>query len=302
MARLGNTISDSAREAPEAVRALIDGSAFAAGATAQSWRDSMAALKETTLVAAQAAEDAFPTEGLRFLYRPMLDVRDRALGLYNCLPVREDNGTVLTGDAVMGPMAPDSRRRRLDTLVLRDALTTLMRQKGGAQPVRLCIPLHLAALHGPGGADILSMLEALPLALTKRVVYEIVDAASGRSEARAAETIRWLSRRGGAVIGRVNPRDADLRVWKTTGLHLVGIDMEDETLQDADALKTMAVFSATARKQGVPAYARGLGTKEMAIAAITAEFGLIEGPAVDNGEKNPPPRPQPYDMSRLDWG
>jgi hypothetical protein len=272
------------------------------GKIAASWRASLAALKQMPPDTPPAAE-TFPPAGLHFIYRPMLNVSLRRLSAYACLPAIDgaDGAPARSGDAVLAA-ANAARLARLDLLTLREVLANVGPPGPERQDRLLCLPLHLATIAGDEGAAFLGILASLPGAMSSRIVYEVVDIAQGRGDAETAWLVTRLRGYGHGVLGRINPRDPDLRMWKAAGLSCAGIDLDAARLDQADAIKAISILGANARRQGMPVYARGLTTREMALAAIAAGFKLIDGPTVGSDVESPPPDTPEYDMSRLEWG
>jgi len=215
---------------------------------------------------------------LRFAYRPFWHVGSRALLIYRCTPVLVLDDRVLENDAVLPN--PDSRdlKMLLDQIVLANVIVDLEALIRKGLDSLIVVPLHFSSFAEEWSASALTNLcEHIPVAGRKRVIFVMVDAASGRTDGRFQSVTRTLKPYCARFGARVPLRTRDMRYWRELGFAVVGADVTGMTGQELDIIAELDQFLLAAKREGMRSVVEGLNTRSLILAAATMGFDFVHG-------------------------
>lgn len=207
-----------------------------------------------------------------FVYRPMWDVRHKAVTTYACTPIPGPRGPQLH-------VADPSVLRRLDALVQRRVITDLRKLVKANRRMMLTLPVHFETL-----AAVASRNEYIELCRRgispeggRLLVFELVSIPDGLPQSRLLDLSAILRRFGRSVLMRTPVARTMFRPASETGIAAVGIEAPGDSVPEARQMQDMERFAAAARRAGLTTYVHGLQTISLTTAAIAAGFDFIDG-------------------------
>jgi len=234
---------------------------------------------------------ALPSAGLdqvRFLFRPIWDVRRNAVFNFVCVPViRTASGRIISGESAVEGLDDRHVRMDYDLRLLKRVVDEFMRV--GAQDRRLLftIPVHVDTVSSTAfRTEYLKLWRTLPLSLQRLAVFDLVGGSDGFPQSRLIEILPSLKPVSRAITLRM-PLSAPhiLSRFAHMGLHALSAEVphgrEEGMAQDFEK------FVIAAEKAHLLTYLHGIRTGSLAIAAVGAGFSFIDGAAIGTAEANP---------------
>ncbi len=237
---------------------------------------------------------------VRFAYRPLWHVGSRSLAIFRCTPVMENETGLVEGDAVLPNPGAHELHMMLDHLTLANVLLdieTLLHDKRDGMVV---VPLHFVSFVADwSGEPLMKMLHNLPTSGRARIVFEIVDAFAGRTDARFRAVVHALrpfcSRLGANLPLRVQ----DPRFWRELGISVVSTDLTGYDAPEDELIAELDRFVVGARPLGLRTVAIGLGSRSLVLAAATMGFDMVHGTNVAHFADRDAFGRVPFDFSDL---
>ncbi len=228
------------------------------------------------------ASDPSPTtwKDLRFIYRPMWNVRKRLVSTYLCVPVLQSpEGPTLLGEAVL-PQGDTLARSSLDLTILEHVLDDLRGVSGKGQRMILAVPLHYGNVVNSGVRRELVKLCQTFTAAHQYLVFEIVGVPSEADRRGLQAMLAFLQPYSRALIARLPLECTDFPLFDETGVIAAGVDIGEVEGTEARIIAKMDVFAACAAQAGLRSYIHGLTKLSLTTAAVCAGFAYIDGDAV----------------------
>ncbi len=216
---------------------------------------------------------------LRFVYRPLLAVRTKAISTFLAIPIREiQPGRFLSYYDVLDAPSDPAWIQELDLLTLLQVGSELERLVQSQGRSLLAVPVHFESLASPDrrrkyvdfAANVFS-------GRRKRVIFEILGLSDGFPQARIAEIASALAPHGRSVIARFSPRRAGFDGFRAAGIHAVGVDAFSIAESEAAFMRETDLFAAKARRAGLKSYMEGVRSRSLLTAAICAGFDYAAG-------------------------
>jgi hypothetical protein len=215
---------------------------------------------------------------VRFTYQPLWHVPSRALVSYRCTPVLVDQDNFIEGDKVLPNPVSVDQLMVLDQLALTNIIVDIEAMLNRNLDSVLVVPLHFTSFTADWSSGALSSLcNHIPAEARKRLVVEITDAATGRTDARFPPAVRAL-RPYCSRLGVVTPlRTRDFRYWAELGFLTAATDVTDWGGSEADLIGELDRFTLSARRDGLRAVVFGLRTRSLILAAATMGVEFVHG-------------------------
>lgn len=238
---------------------------------------------------AEEAEISFPTmdaagalASIRLRYRPMWNVRHKAIANYLALPeasvygrVQSDGMLRIEYDSILTPVEFDSH-------VARSALAAFGPSVAQGQRVLMSWPVHFETLATrKSRQDYLEVYRTVPDALRQLLILELEGLPEGVPQSRLLDVttaIRPICRR---FVFRVAPELRNFSALAGMGTDGVGLNLAGSPTDDTRRIATLNAFAVEAAKVRLRCYVHGLSSRAQALAALVAGFEWIDGEAVE---------------------
>lgn len=229
---------------------------------------------------------AFPPPDLSFIYRSMWNLRTRYLTTYTSVPICwKSSLQVHHGEKIVPVPRRPKHLFELDMLCLEntiDILTRLTRQK---RPVLFMNVVHAATLADKDTAgEYLTLIESIPQAACRQLLFEIVDIADFAHHAAAFQMVKYLLPSARAVTASVTLQDRNFAFWKQCGFMAVGADISRERCREEEVIACLDQFAAQAKRHRLVSYLRELDTYSLTLSAAGAGFDFLEGAVVGSSD------------------
>ncbi len=225
---------------------------------------------------------------VRFLFRPIWDVKRNAVFNFFCVPmVKTQGGRVQAGEAAIDGLDDRHFRLAYDLRLLKRVVDELMRV--GAQDRRLLftIPVHVDTVSfGPFRTEYLQVWRELPLSLQRLAVFDLVGGGEGFPQSRLIEILPSLKPLSRAVTLRM-PLSAVQSIGRFAHVGLHALSTEATSNREEGAQAEFEKFVVATEKAHLLTYLHGIRTGSLALAAVGAGFSFIDGPAIGSAEVNP---------------
>jgi len=235
------------------------------------------------------AADASSAFGhVRFLFRPIWDVRRNAVINFLTVPVvKGPGGRILAGESAVEGLDNRLARLEYDMRLLRRVIDELMRVGSQDRRLLFTIPVHVDTLSvSSARMAYIQLWRDLPLSLQRLTIFDLVGASEGFPQSRMMEILPNLKPLSRAVTFRV-PLQAAAIVGRFTHLGLHAISTEVGSGPEKALIADFEKFVVAAEKARLLTYLHGIPTGSLAVAAVAAGFDFIDGAAVGNAEANP---------------
>lgn len=231
---------------------------------------------------AQPPATADAMSGVAFVYRPMWDVRHKAITSYACTPIANPGGPQLH-------VSDPSVLRRLDALAQRRVITDLRNLVKANRRMMLALPVHFETLAALASRNEYMELcrRGIPPEGSRLLVFELVSIPDGLPQSRLLELSAILRRFGRSVLMRSPVARTMFRPAAETGIAAVGIEAPGDSVPEARQMQDMERFAAAARRAGLTTYVHGLRTISLTTAAIAAGFDFVDGDVLTSVVERP---------------
>lgn len=220
---------------------------------------------------------------MEVMYRPMWNLRHKAIANYFATA----GATNVFGDRLW-----DTALRReydgvlstaeFDIFIARRALRDMAANVAQGQKILLGWPIHFETLASRAGRQAyVDLCRAIPDAVRQLLVLELDGMPEGTPQSRLLEIIAVIKPFCRGQIVRVPWSFRNFGQMTGAGLTGVGFDLAAAPRGDAERIKIVNEFSASADKVGLRYYAHGLSSRAQALAALTGGYEWIDGDAVN---------------------
>lgn len=237
-----------------------------------------------TRIEVPPADDGLAALGMGMLYRPIWDVRRRAVATYACVVTRiTESGHRDVGEAALLAGSRSALVTEIDGHVLRRALDGLRRLADAGRRVLVACPIHFATLAAPAARDELRRIvqEARP-ALRRDLVLELIGMDRDVPASRILELTAPLRPFCRQLVARMRLRRPHFGPFRAAGITTVGIDLAADggAADEARLLVALNEFGMRAHAGRMVAMAQGLESRSLVMAALGAGFVYVEGAAI----------------------
>jgi hypothetical protein len=220
---------------------------------------------------------ALSAGGIRIRYRPLWDVRRKALLLFRCLPVSDH----AEGHAVLGPGPEPSLTAALDGFVVRRLARDMIEMVRRGRRLPVICPVHFHTLASTRRRDAyLGLCRQIPEDLRGLITYEVIGTPPDTPQVRLAGTIPVLKPFGRAVGARLPSTQRRFGNWRDLGVEVLFVDAAADAGTPAERLASLEQFAAGAAPEGFRLGAYGLDSVALVTAVVCAGYSLAAGDAV----------------------
>lgn len=227
-------------------------------------------------------------EHVRFLFRPIWDVKRNAVINFLTVPVvKGAGGKILAGESAVEGLDDRQARLSYDLRLLRRVIDELMRVGSQDRRLLFTIPVHVDTLSvSAARMEYIQLWRDLPLSLQRLTIFDLVGASDGFPQSRMMEILPNLKPLSRAVTFRIPLQSAAI-IGRFTHLGLHAISTEVGPGPEKALIADFERFVVAAEKARLLTYLHGIPTGSLAVAAVAAGFNFIDGAAVGNAEANP---------------
>lgn len=119
------------------------------------------------------------------------------------------------------------------------------------------------------------------------IVFEIVGVPPGGSRIPLRDPIAHLRGRSRALVALTGLDTTDFELYRQLNFHSVGFDLAETPLTEEALLPVFEKFVNTAQSHRLHSFVHGVGAPRWAVAAISAGFTYIDGPAISGPTEMP---------------
>ncbi|MBI4967273.1 MAG: hypothetical protein HZC25_04050 [Rhodospirillales bacterium] len=236
-------------------------------------------------IPAEVIEQApFPAaaENLNFLYRPIWDVRKKAITVFLCLPVlRDRNGDLFIDEMI--DASPDNHTSSTvrDLAAFEAALGELARVQAEGKTMVAATLLHYETLtHRAARAAFVAKMQDIDSAMLKLVAFELTGLPPGVPVSRLEEIVGLLRSRCRAVLLRTKLDAADFAIAANLHLHAVGVDCQAKDFPADSDFSALSRYAEAANRLGLRTFAHNLSSLAHTTGAIAAGLDYVDGDPV----------------------
>ena len=227
-------------------------------------------------------------EQVKFLFRPIWDVKRQAVFNFLCVPVmRTPGGRIVSGEASIEGLNDRHTRLDYDLKLLKRVIDELTRMGSEDRRLLYTVPVHVDTVSsGAFRTEYLKLWRELPLSLQRLAIFDLVGGSDGFPQSRLIEILPSLKPLSRAVTLRM-PVGAGQSFSRFAHVGLHALSSEAPAGREENALGDIEKFVIAAEKAHLLTYLHGIRTASLALAAVGAGFGFIDGPAIGTAEANP---------------
>ena len=236
----------------------------------------------------KAGEQSSPLDHVRFLFRPIWDVKRNAVFNFLCVPiVKTQGGRVQAGEAAIDGLADRHFRLDYDLRLLKRVVDELMRVGAQDRRILFTIPVHVDTVSfGPFRTEYVRLWRELPLSLQRLAVFDLVGGDEGFPQSRLIEILPTLKPLSRAVTLRM-PLSSVRSIGRFAHVGLHAISTEAPAGREEGLQNDFEKFVVATEKAHLLTYLHGIRTGSLALAAVGAGFSFIDGAAIGSAEVNP---------------
>ncbi len=227
-------------------------------------------------------------EQVKFLFRPIWDVKRQAVFNFLCVPVmRTPGGRIVSGEASIEGLGDRHTRLDYDLKLLKRVVDELTRMGSEDRRLLFTIPVHVDTVSsGAFRTEYLKLWRELPLSLQRLAIFDLVGGSDGFPQSRLIEILPSLKPLSRAVTLRM-PIGSGQSFGRFAHVGLHALSTEAPPGREENALGDIEKFVIAAEKAHLLTYLHGIRTASLALAAVGAGFGFIDGPTIGTAEANP---------------
>ncbi len=238
-----------------------------------------------------AVKDEAPLSALdqvRFLFRPIWDVKRHAVFNFLCVPVtKTPGGRIVAGEGAIEGLGDRHTRLDYDLRLLKRVVDELTRMGAEDRRLLFTIPVHVDTVSSAAfRTEYLKLWRGVPLSLQRLAIFDLVGGSDGFPQSRLIEILPSLKPMSRAVTLRM-PTSASQSFGRFAHVGLHALTAEAPTGREESALGEIEKFVVAAEKAHLLTYLHGIRTGSLALAAVGAGFSFIDGPAIGSAEANP---------------
>jgi hypothetical protein len=217
----------------------------------------------------EAAPEPKTLPGDHLVYRPIWDVKRKALSTYICLPPGQ--GRLIDPPSLEG----------LDLVALDRVNRDLRRLQAQRRTVLLAVPVQYETLASQLRRQrYIEHCQTLPHLEQKLVVFEIVGVPQGLTQGRLTDLVGMLRPHARSVLLRVGLAETHFAPGPETGVHAVGLDLAEHEGADAATVAALRRFVPAANRAGLRTYVHGVRSLDLTRAALDAGFDYLDGEVI----------------------
>lgn len=220
-----------------------------------------------------------PLDAAEVWYQPMLDTRANAVAAYQAVPAFEmPDGTRVFGEAHVPDFDHPDRIFRLDLMLLSRAIRELNASIGSGRKKLILVGVNFETLAANAKRmEYLRRLESVLWPARGLLAFQIKNLPDGASPARLHELVMSLKRHTRVVVLQFPTNTNYVSIYRDIALQSVGIELNGGAATLQRDLLALQRFAMRARKAGIPAFAGGLSTQDLAGRAVEAGYRYVIG-------------------------
>lgn len=229
-----------------------------------------------------------PLDQVRFLFRPIWDVKRQAAFNFICVPVmKTPGGRIVSGEASVEGLGDRHMRLDYDLRLLKRVVDELTRMGAEDRRLLFTIPVHVDTVSsGAFRAEYLKLWRVVPLSLQRLAIFDLVGGSDGFPQSRLIEILPSLKPMSRAVTLRM-PIASSHSFGRFAHVGLHALSSEAPAGREENAIGDIEKFVIAAEKAHLLTYLHGIRTGSLALAAVGAGFSFIDGPTIGSAEANP---------------
>lgn len=238
-----------------------------------------------------ASRDSQPLASLdnvRFMFRPIWDVKRQAAFNFFCVPVvKTPSGRVVAGESAIEGLRDRHLRLDYDLRLLKRVIDELTRVGNEDRRLLFTVPVHVDTVSSAAfRTEYMRQWRTVPLALQRLAVFDLVGGSEGFPQSRLIEILPSLKPTSRAVTLRM-PLNAVQSFGRFAHVGLHALSCEAPTGREDNALADIEKFVIAAEKAHLLTYLHGIRSASLALGAVGAGFSFIDGPAIGSAEATP---------------
>jgi hypothetical protein len=246
---------------------------------------------EARAAGTRPADEAVPLaalDGVRFLFRPILDVKRSVVFNFLCVPVmKTSGGRILSGESAIEGLGDRHVRMDYDLRLLKRVLDELVRVEAQDRRLLFTIPVHVDTVTSTAfRSEYVKLWRTLPLSLQRLAIFDLVGASDGFPQSRLIEILPTLKPVARGVTLRM-PLSAGHSLSRFAGVGLHAISTEVPAGREDGMAQDLEKFEIASEKAHLLTYLHGIRSGSLAQAAVGAGIAFIDGPAIGSAEANP---------------
>jgi len=229
-----------------------------------------------------------PLDQVRFLFRPIWDVKRQAVFNFICVPVmKTPGGRIVSGEASVEGLGDRHMRLDYDLRLLKRVVDELTRMGAEDRRLLFTIPVHVDTVSsGAFRTEYLKLWRSVPLSLQRLAIFDLVGGSDGFPQSRLIEILPSLKPMSRAVTLRM-PIASSHSFGRFAHVGLHALSAEAPTGREENAIGDIEKFVIAAEKAHLLTYLHGIRTGSLALAAVGAGFSFIDGSTIGSAESNP---------------
>jgi hypothetical protein len=255
---------------------------------ASAQRPAAAIAAEGTTASTTDGTPAPALDQVRFLFRPIWDVKRNVVFNFLCVPMTKTvGGRIVAGESAIEGLADRHVRLDYDLRLVNRVTDEIERVGAEDRRILFTVPVHVDTVSsGAFRTEYLKRWRGLPLSLQRLAVFDLVGGSDGFPQSRLIEILPSLKPVSRAVTLRM-PMSAVHSLARFAHVGLYAISTEVPQAREEGMAHEFEKFVIAAEKAHLLTYLHGIRTGSLALAAVGAGFSFIDGPAIGSAEANP---------------
>jgi len=220
---------------------------------------------------------------VRFSYHPSWHVSSRALVIYRCTPTLIEGDRIVEGDAVLPNRMSNDLIAVLDQLTLANVALDVEALVAKKRDVMFVVPIHITSFTDEWTTNaLLKLCHHIPPAGRPRVIFEVMDAAQARTDAKCRTALKALKpfcHRFGAMMPLTS---RDFRFWREIGFSIVTVDAAEWRGTEPDLVLELERYQQVAHREGLRTSVSGLKSRSLILAAATMGYDFVHGDTINH--------------------
>lgn len=237
---------------------------------------------------AQRHENVSPTE-ISFIYRPIWDVKKRAIITYLCQPeiMRADAGSIVPGGFCIS-IESETNQTELDILILKECVSRVEKLAVAGFRVLVAVPIHFNSLARPRLWEMYqAFYRKVSLESSRSLAFVVHGFEDGVPNIRLVQELPKLPKERHRLFCVLNSFDRAGVQFSNTGVHAIGFVMDSKFGSEKSAIDTVKSMSRAAQKLGADCFVLGVESKSLVLNGIEAGLRYFEGPVVQTTVEDP---------------
>jgi EAL domain-containing protein (putative c-di-GMP-specific phosphodiesterase class I) len=221
---------------------------------------------------------------LRVRFHPVWNIRNNMITGYRCgLSRMGDDITIQQVVALLGPGPADIIKAKIDAAVYAQAVNGVQYLLQQSQQAVLIVPIHYSTVdHLRYMTPLLEVGSNLPAQATSLLVFEFLEFTQNTSRFRLREPVSYLRTRARALLGRIGLDFSNLDLLAELNFHGISLDLGDYAWPEPRLMPVFESFVVAAQRRRLQPFIHGIKTPSLTVAAISAGFTYVDGPAISH--------------------